>query len=538
MRSSFSSASAATLDHELLCILKDHSDKKKPEGCPQSLCDPPPYCIRPAGVLRYNRESDNHRMKLTTIPSLPKPLTEWTLKCEYCGEKARPSLDLTWLHEPETAPAFCCDQRQQLCEMLLKQRCLFERRCDLKPGASTSVTEDQPAMEEEKLLFQGREMEDHSKLVMGLPGGTETQPELRVHEDYSIQLPVTETFAPISNVFRFRLSCAPGKGGWIIYPCGITEKCLKNEEEDVQALGPFCDHRPIHFGICHHQDGAQILHKYYSNGTKFLTLFHDGCAQVFYPSGLLALVVVVTKDKGRVCIVYDDSNAPSQSIRGVFQSDGRATCYHSNGNIWLSLNRAGGQCLDEAGARVRRWSWSSLSITSTPLHPVFLSFNKAIGVRVLGREQVFVSFLAEGQQARFSVGSCCAQGESTTDGPPPGPPVLKEELFVLAARVKIHMVIQQLHQCMIMPSNPLLPKITQAPHLHVAAQRLLEANAWGLHTKEGKWVSADNNQPNHQQFEHRQEGSNMSEEINDNYLELCINLLLQICHLGYGIIDT
>ena len=39
-------------------------------------------------------------------------------------------------------------------------------------------------------------------------------------------------------------------------------------------------------------------------------------------------------------------------------------------------------------------------------------------------------------------------------------------------------------------------------------------DAWGLHTKEGEWVPADNNQPDHQQFEHRQEGSNMAEEIN------------------------
>lgn len=53
-----------------------------------------------------------------------------------------------------------------------------------------------------------------------------------------------------------------------------------------------------------------------------------------YPSGLLALVLVVTKEKGRVCIVYDDSQAPSQPIRAVFQSDGKATCYYNNGNIW------------------------------------------------------------------------------------------------------------------------------------------------------------------------------------------------------------
>jgi len=82
-------------------------------------------------------------------------------------------------------------------------------------------------------------------------------------------------------------------------------------------------------------------------------------------------------------------------------------CLHSC--CRLSLNGSGGQCLDEAGARVRRWSWSSLSLTPTPLHPVFLSLNKTVGVRVLGKEQVFVSFLAQGQQAKFSVGTCCAQ---------------------------------------------------------------------------------------------------------------------------------
>lgn len=75
----------------------------------------------------------------------------------------------------------------------------------------------------------------------------------------------------------------------------------------------------------------------------------------------------------------------------------------------LALNRSGGQCWNEEGSRVHHWSWGSVSLTPTALHPVFLSLNKAVGVRVLGREQVFVSFLARGQQARFRVGPCCVQ---------------------------------------------------------------------------------------------------------------------------------
>lgn len=71
----------------------------------------------------------------------------------------------------------------------------------------------------------------------------------------------------------------------------------------------------------------------------------------------------------------------------------------------LKLDTSGGQCYDEVGARMRQWIWTS----PTPLLPVFLSLNKMVGVRVLGKEQVFVSFLARGQQAKFSVSSCCAQ---------------------------------------------------------------------------------------------------------------------------------
>jgi len=52
-----------------------------------------------------------------------------------------------------------------------------------------------------------------------------------------------------------------------------------------------------------------------------------------------------------------------------------------------------------------------------------------------------------------------------------------EELFVLAARIRIHLVIQHLHQYLMTPSHPQLHKTTQAPHLHAVAQRLLEVSA-------------------------------------------------------------
>ncbi|KAK5889004.1 hypothetical protein CesoFtcFv8_015049 [Champsocephalus esox] len=456
---SSSSYPASTLEHDISEPLSALDDKRRAEGCPQYVRDPPTYCLRAAGVLRYNRESDN-RINLTTIVPASQPVTEYPVRCELCGGKGQPSLDLTWTQEPESMPLFCCAQRQQLCKMLAKQRCLVEGRCDLRT-LTPSSPRDKSGTVKGELLLQGKEMEDNNKFIMDLLGGLRERSELRIYDDYSIQLPGAETFPPTSKVLSFRLSRAPGEGCWTVCPSSDAEKELKIKQEEEQVLILFCDHKQLQFGICHYQDRAEPLQKNYSNGRTFLTVFPDGSAQAFYPSGLLALVVVVTAENGRVCIVYDDSDASSPSMRAIFQSDGRATCYHSNGNIWLTLNSAGGQCLDEAGARVHRWSWNSPSLIPTPLHPVFLSLNKTIGVRILGKEKVFVTFLAKGQQARFRVGACCAQCECATGSDASGPSISKEELYVLAAKVRIHQAFQILHQqYLTTPSHPHLLKTT------------------------------------------------------------------------------
>ncbi|KAM4557458.1 glutamate-rich protein 6-like [Fundulus diaphanus] len=189
-----------------------------------------------------------------------------------------------------------------------------------------------------------------------------------------------------------------------------------------------------------------------------------------YPSGLLAVIVVVSRHKGRVCIVYDDISAPRQPVRAVFQCDGREACYHSNGSIWLALNASGGQCLNDAGAKTRRWSWRSGGKAS--IQPIALMLNQSIGVRVSVDRKVFVSFLSRGQQAKFSVGSCCAQGEHRAAGSRPSD--VKEEMLVLVTQMKIDLAIQHLYRCLGAPSNRRSPEIKLAPRLHVAARRLLE----------------------------------------------------------------
>lgn len=54
------------------------------------------------------------------------------------------------------------------------------------------------------------------------------------------------------------------------------------------------------------------------------------------------------------------------------------------------------------------------------------------------------------------------------------PILLKDELIALAARLKMHLLIQHVHQYMMTPSHPKLPNATLAPRLHLLAQNLLK----------------------------------------------------------------
>lgn len=74
--------------------------------------------------------------------------------------------------------------------------------------------------------------------------------------------------------------------------------------------------------------------------------------------------------------------------------------------VRLHTDMWGGQSLNEDRSRSRKWKWTDDSNNPTPFKPIHISLNKNIGVRVRARESVLITFLALGQQARFSGGSC------------------------------------------------------------------------------------------------------------------------------------
>ncbi|XP_075877451.1 uncharacterized protein LOC142885153 isoform X2 [Nelusetta ayraudi] len=385
-----------------------------------------PFCFtEAAGILRYKRECDMCRLNPPNIP-------------------------------PGKALTFCCAKWQELYEIL------EEHRCDLRPENLTFLVDEQYTAI--RLPNQNKEMDD---LNSELPG-------IAMYKADAIKLPVVKTFAPASKVLRFRLSNPPNNDCWYVFPASTAGMFL--EVKDMDELFPHCDHIPHRFGMCH-QDRTDFRQKNFSSGTKFLIVFPDGSAQIFYPSGHLAVLVVVTGENKRLCIVYEDDSGPHHTIRAIFHSDGRGTCYYGHGTIWLNLNRSGGLCLDEKGAKICRWCWSTTGSMPTPLHPIFLSLNRNVGVRVLGRNKVFVTFLASGQQAKISVGSCCPPDECLAMDDIPRPSMCKEELFVLAVRVRFHLAFHYLQLCVKIPTYPRPPMNTQSPHLLMVSKRILTSSA-------------------------------------------------------------
>ncbi|KAL9844805.1 glutamate-rich protein 6 isoform 2-T2 [Geothlypis trichas] len=184
------------------------------------------------------------------------------------------------------------------------------------------------------------------------------------------------------------------------------------EEEPESKKEPKHDKKPVsrsvlcyEFSLLGKKVGkGKLVQKYYKNGKKFLTMLPDGTSQLFYPSGNLAIIIAQARDQ-LMCIVQEDEPRTAK-IRALFQSDGRSTCYYPTGDEWINMSMQGGQYLDQAGNRVRRWMWPNLlPEPQVPLSPIFISLNHCVGVRILAQDKIFVSFLAMGRQAKLNMGT-------------------------------------------------------------------------------------------------------------------------------------
>ncbi|NXD25235.1 ERIP6 protein, partial [Spelaeornis formosus] len=190
-----------------------------------------------------------------------------------------------------------------------------------------------------------------------------------------------------------------------------------------------------------------------------------------YPSGNLAIIITRGREQ-LICIVHEDKPWTAK-IQALFQSDGRSTCYYPNGNEWINMSIQGGQYLDQAGNRVRRWMWPNLSPgPQVPLSPIFISLNRHVGVRILAQDKVFISFLAMGRQAKFNMGTK-EQVSGTTQLLPPAR-LGEDELLLLAFRVRILQLFHRMRGCLDFPSSEQWNKMQPPMYLVTQAVKILE----------------------------------------------------------------
>ncbi|XP_053567699.1 glutamate-rich protein 6 [Bombina bombina] len=362
-------------------------------------------CIGPPAILAYKRESSEDERLHAMMQTLREQSENE--ECEFCGKPLKPlpmpDMGVSGADKSSSAEQFCCTQYKNVCEFLFKeQKHIFNKdeieTISITPHAPFgSEVERKKAKEKTAQRLRERQM---AKMFASV----EKEPTTSY----------TEYGKPMKTL-SYQLSNAPPVGdNWTIVPDSAAPDSVTNGyfgpksaewTSDVNTMDPelTCYDFTIHE---EKMMPAQFTEKYYKNGKTFLMVFPDGTTQIFYPSGNLAINVIASKGKETICIVQEDKEH-NADILAVLSSYGKATCYHPNGVVWININPVGGQYLDLTGRRIKRWKWKNdaFSNNSVLFKPIFISLNNQVGVRILSKEKILVTFLAMGKQAKFNIGS-------------------------------------------------------------------------------------------------------------------------------------
>ncbi|XP_068810123.1 glutamate-rich protein 6 isoform X3 [Struthio camelus] len=411
----------------------------------KSLCTLP--SVGPPTLLAYRPESSRENIQI-------KLGEDCVPRCEYCGNllKLFPSFEDVCPPTQDYKSKFCCERNQELYEFILNERKNLEAAWSspIAIGPHESRGNESERLLAKERAYQRQQERQMAKQLAFLATEQTTLPDYSSELDTISYLLSREPPSPSSRTLM------PG------------EKAAKPKEERIYYSITCCDFTVVSGKLVKNE----FLEKYYKHGGKFLTILPDRTAQLFYPSGNLA-IIVVRETKQFVCIVQEDK-PNNAGIQAVFQSNGRSTCYHPNGTVWININIQGGQYLDQAGSRVRTWTWPN-TVTSSgphaPLRPVFISLNRHVGVRILGQDKIAVSFLAMGQQAKFNVGTKVQV--SAVDQLPPPSQLSEDHLLLLAFRIRIWRLFNKLHGCLTFPSNEQWDKIKPPAYLTTQALKII-----------------------------------------------------------------
>ncbi|KAM9316504.1 glutamate-rich protein 6 [Gastrophryne carolinensis] len=413
--------------------------------------------IGPPTIMAYKRESDEND-RITAIMKVLKEKSGKDL-CKFCRKPLKPFPVVYTLDPAFSEEVFCCKQFKNVFQYLFKEQKQKLQDHDIElisvapHGPYGSEVERQKAKEKTAQRLRERHLAKVFQAVV-------TEPTT-----------FTEFGRPMKTI-SYQLSTAPPVGdNWTVVAEEADSMSTADTLENDLCLCDFASEMVM---------SERFTEIYYRTGRKFLTVFPDGTAQIFYPSGNLAIIIIPSKVKESLCIVQEDKEQDAEML-ALFGSTGTATCYYPNGTVWLIINPLGGQISDRAGRRVRRWHWkmSDLSTPCAQFKPIFLSLNHQVGVRILAQDKIYVSFLAMGKQAKFSVGrrvltkSQMEITEASRQRLNSSLALPEDELIIFAIKIKFLILLNKCYECLHFPSEKQWERIRPPSFLLAQAQRLI-----------------------------------------------------------------
>ncbi|XP_060623703.2 glutamate-rich protein 6 [Anolis sagrei] len=405
--------------------------------------------VGPPTILAYRPETSRENVYIEVEKDFPAT-------CEFCGSPLRHYPSFESLEEiAKYAYLFCCQECRELHEFIVSMKKQYTKpeyqRIDISPNQARG-SESERQLARERALQRLKEKQLARQLAYLANEQNKDITPVYGPEQHNKQL----------KTISYTLS---QESVWTRIPIQYSDK---RETQDVSYSISYCDFTLAGGKLVKNQ----FLQQYYKNGVKFLTMFPNGTAQIFYPSGNLAIMVIPKKENApTICIVQEDKSE-NPEIQAVFDSSGRGTCYHPNGNVWINITIRGGHYSDQDGSKVKAWIWPNNLQKKSPrasFKPVFLALNLNVGVRILTQDKLAISFLAMGKQAKISIGTKV----QLLPGHHPWPKhVSEDDLLLFASRIKILRIFAKLHGCLDFPTNDWGPKVQLPSYILKWAARL------------------------------------------------------------------
>ncbi|XP_078312390.1 glutamate-rich protein 6-like isoform X10 [Crassostrea virginica] len=453
--------------------------------------------IGPPQILQYNRESEKKEIEVSE-PSERAPDEEAETDehgriqgmfggtCEFCGHAVQP-----WptLEQQQTLPPdqlYCCNEYREFVEYTTEQAQLMEAQ-HLNETKKISITshphygsskEDRKVAKERALQrMREKEMQRKQQEASGFQQQSNFYSSVFRRQVLNAPNLYKELVAQKMKTINYQLSSQKClEEGWTVRP---PSPLTQAEEDD--AFVP----EPLNIDLIR-SGRLGLVEKFYENGQKFLTLFPDGTGNVFYPSGYLAIAISSVQIGQFNYVVHADSD--KSCVLAVFEPNGYASCYHTNGVVRLCMDQLGGIELDETGAKRRKWMWKDqiTHVHAPPFQPIHFSLNHFIGVRILSQERMVLDFSCGDRGKRFNVGSRLKLNHAEKIPPKE---IDENHLYLEEQKIRVEKMLDKVATLLKFPKSPKIDKIL--PPLHVTSkalktERLRQERANQLATQEAK----------------------------------------------------